>query len=531
MIEKHFHLASTSTTIDTMDASESDGSSQAEEFTTSGNLTLATGTRHHRLLNSNEAPLDSDIGMIKSTGLKIDARVLDIDEEIARSFASAQNTAALSPLRRIPPEVLAEIFTWTLPPVYALASARKRFCSNDSPWLLTHISRHWRAVAIAIPSLWSMVAINYHPGMDPAGLYPMSMLETQLSRAQKPKIHFFGHEKSNPGPQIEIFKYLGLHSSRWEELSIILTSALVPILSDIQHRLPLLRRLSIEWSDETSQSDVDLIDCFERAPSLVDATVVNYSHFVPLLLPVHQLTRHDLNGPWDVHQSALVLGANLVEVRICLEFDIEPWPHVDEPIHLPCLRRLYTSHVEILGYLSTPALDELALCMGEGDMIQSRFGPFVEQSGCSLRRLRLEGRVETAKIAHLLKETPSIVDLAIIFSSASNAEKPAVLAMLTMIPDTPHVAPQLQSISIGCRPSCSLDHMKFTEMLYSRWKEPRHALGAAAFLSANSQYALEELRENETLKDLKREGLDFWMEYGPVAQKNIGLWTYYPGWD
>ncbi|KAJ7735012.1 hypothetical protein B0H16DRAFT_1268479, partial [Mycena metata] len=120
-------------------------------------------------LNSNEVPLDSEISIVKSTSLRIGARLVDVDEEItrlehrlevlkeeSRSLAQlrAQNNAIISPLRRIPPEVLAEIFTRTLPPSQSW-SGRSGFSSNDTPWVLTHISRHWRAVAIST-SLWSL---------------------------------------------------------------------------------------------------------------------------------------------------------------------------------------------------------------------------------------------------------------------------------------------------------------------------------------------------------------------------------------
>ncbi|KAJ7155792.1 hypothetical protein C8R46DRAFT_1005023, partial [Mycena filopes] len=261
-----------------MDISGSKASSDAKEFS-SGNLTPAAGTRHHELLNSNDTPLDSEILLIKSTTSQIDARMIAIDEEIAllhrrlqqltderQSLVRlrSQNSAIVSPLRRIPPEVLAEIFTWSLPLVNTL-SEHERFSSTDSPWFLTYVSRGWRATAISTSSLWSVVAIGYCQGLNPAGLYPLPMLETHIGRAQRLKIHFYGEEDCEPGPQIEVFEYLVSHSSRWEELSLGLTSALVPLLGSLQDRIPSLRRLHIQWSDETSQANVDSIDCFYRA--------------------------------------------------------------------------------------------------------------------------------------------------------------------------------------------------------------------------------------------------------------------------
>ncbi|KAJ6580700.1 hypothetical protein B0H19DRAFT_483800, partial [Mycena capillaripes] len=60
----------------------------------------------------------------------------------------------------MPPEVLGEIFSWTLPSVDECLE-REQFPMTDSPWLLTHIDRCWRAVAVSTPSLWSLVALSY----------------------------------------------------------------------------------------------------------------------------------------------------------------------------------------------------------------------------------------------------------------------------------------------------------------------------------------------------------------------------------
>ncbi|KAJ7155825.1 hypothetical protein C8R46DRAFT_434201 [Mycena filopes] len=287
-----------------MDISGSKASSEAKEFR-GGNLTPAAGTRHHELLNSNETPLDSEILLIKSTASQIDVRMVAIDEEIASLRRRLQqltderqslvrlrsrNSAIVSPLRRFPPEVLAEVFTWTLPAAWSLSGYP--FSSDDSPWSLTHVSRSWRAIAISTSSLWSLVVIDYPRDWDPAGLYPLPMLETHVARAQKLKIHFYGQERCEHAPQIEVFKYLASHCSRWEELSLSLTTGLVPLLSSLQDRIPSLCRLNIRWSDEISQFDVRSIDCFRSAPSLVDFATFNEHRPVPIRLPLQQLTAY-----------------------------------------------------------------------------------------------------------------------------------------------------------------------------------------------------------------------------------------------
>ncbi|KAJ7157290.1 hypothetical protein C8R46DRAFT_859860, partial [Mycena filopes] len=58
----------------------------------------------------------------------------------------------LSGLRRLPLEILAYIFLLTIPSV-------EETCPLRSPWILGHICRRWRAIALATPALWSSIVI------------------------------------------------------------------------------------------------------------------------------------------------------------------------------------------------------------------------------------------------------------------------------------------------------------------------------------------------------------------------------------
>ncbi|KAJ7239597.1 hypothetical protein B0H12DRAFT_1056600, partial [Mycena haematopus] len=136
----------------------------ANTVTAAEELDCSPGTRHHALLNSNEVPLDSEVPIIKAAIAKVDASLACIDEEIMQlqsrlkqleaerdrlSSYRTQSSAILSPLRRMPPEILGEIFSWTIP-----QDIRRE--EGYSPWFLTHISRRWREIAVSTSSLWSL---------------------------------------------------------------------------------------------------------------------------------------------------------------------------------------------------------------------------------------------------------------------------------------------------------------------------------------------------------------------------------------
>ncbi|KAJ7770029.1 hypothetical protein B0H16DRAFT_237905 [Mycena metata] len=84
-----------------------------------------SGSRHYILLNSNEAPVGAELDMVKFAMLKADAHLACLDDIISKADAGlgqlaeqraslssyrARNRAILSPLRRVPPEILVEIF-------------------------------------------------------------------------------------------------------------------------------------------------------------------------------------------------------------------------------------------------------------------------------------------------------------------------------------------------------------------------------------------------------------------------------------
>jgi hypothetical protein len=111
--------------------------------------------------------------------------------------------------------VLGKIFSWTLPSIAEALNAG-RIDMAQSPWLLTQTSGRWRAVSLSIRSLWSRVVIDYSEDIIPGlPIYCSSpLVEAQIQRAQKLKLHFYGSEQADSRPQIQMFQLLSRHSSQ-----------------------------------------------------------------------------------------------------------------------------------------------------------------------------------------------------------------------------------------------------------------------------------------------------------------------------
>ncbi|KAJ6550853.1 hypothetical protein DFH09DRAFT_1281234 [Mycena vulgaris] len=509
------------------------GASRTERPASVINVAVALGTQQQKLLTTNTPPEGPELIFIRSVVAKADARLADIENEISPlhdrlreleeervslSRYRAQNNAILSPLRRMPPEMLSEIFSWTLPSAVERLGRSKSDLS-DSPWLLTQISSRWRAVALSTPSLWSLFVLDCE-----SSFYSLPMLRAQLARAHMLRIHLYAHEDVNSRPQIEIFQLLIEHSPRWEELLIELTSDLFPLLSIVQGRLPSLRRLWIQWNHPESQEEAESIDCFLTAASLLEVSICNEHRHVSILLPSQQLTCYNLDAPWKVHRGILELAKNLVQARVHIQFDEEPWPDSGETIDLLLLRRLYVSNAEVLSYLRAPAVQELCHYLEEDegpDLFVRHLEAFVTRSRCALRRLSLAGTPATHTTTEIIQKCPSVSELTIITDSVNadgNATETgnALISLLTIANPTGSVlAPQLSAIYFGCRNESYIDYNLYLQMLRSRWNAEGCALKSAALITQFGPKAAPEVRSG--LDVLHQDGLEISLLEGRVG--------------
>ncbi|KAJ7138211.1 hypothetical protein C8R44DRAFT_767038 [Mycena epipterygia] len=325
-----------------------------------------------------------------------------------------------------------------------------------------------------------------------------------------------------------MFLCLAEHSLRWQELSIGLTSNLVPLLGGLRDRVPLLRRLWIEWDTPGSQAGVQSIDCFERAPYLVDASILNQYRYVPTLFPAYRLTHYDIDAPWKMHEGILTLTPNLVQARIDISFSDESWPDSGEIIDLLRLQRLFVSHANILKYLRAPVLQEIGF-YEEEDQNYFLLDSFMLRSGCTLRRLSFDGLPIPDTAAEILRKYPSITELAVVHSSDRSASD--LISRLTIPNSTGSAAmsPQLSEISFGCYVDGRIDYTLFLCMLQSRWKVPGCALKTAALLTHSDTGP--DAATLRALDVLRREEMDLLVLQGMETSKLLDSWRYIATWS
>jgi hypothetical protein len=326
-----------------------------------------------------------------------------------------------------------------------------------------------------------------------------------------------------------MFQLLAQHSPRWEELSLGLTPELLPSLTVLCDRVSSLKRLWIEWEESEVQT-IESIDCFQTAFSLVDASIHNECRVLPIALPIHQLTRYQLDGPWEMHRGILKLAPNLVEVRIELSYE-GPWSDPAEAIDLLCLRRLYVSNLRALRYIRVPALEELAFWVeSDADPDLQNFYSLLDRSSCRLRRVYLRGSPTARATTEILQKSSFVTELIVVNDYGAKDEVDALMATLTVSTSagSTTVAPRLSLMFFGCSDNNCIDYTAYLGMLKSRWTSEGCALKTAALATEGSGPNTATLHG---LHALRKEGLDLLLLEGEEASSEMFRWAYVPVWN
>ncbi|KAF8215113.1 hypothetical protein K438DRAFT_1800738 [Mycena galopus ATCC 62051] len=285
----------------------------------------------------------------------------------------------LSPIRRLPPEILGEIFSLVVSTMFRAYLPPPE--TQHAPWLLTRVCRHWSAVALANPALWSTVFVD----LDCVERQGTVMLtELCLQRAENVSLTVgifqeYGRHNAHVGQALDAVLSI---SNRWKTAhfhilsSFAETHQLLQRLSNI-HRFSNLTtlRVSIGLETPTQGFDEACWSVFADLPKLRSLEARFWDNtFLPPPFSVqwHQLTRVSTTFCSNAETlAALREMADIVECTFNFT-DSLVLPVDDKPIRLPHLRSLtllidkynasaYThpKHTSLLDFLETPCLRKL----------------------------------------------------------------------------------------------------------------------------------------------------------------------------
>ncbi|KAJ7145778.1 hypothetical protein C8R44DRAFT_655707 [Mycena epipterygia] len=310
--------------------------------------TLAETSLAH-LLQSNDAPRPNQSPLVKKILRTKEAELATLAAEISKlqfALETLQSThthlaseinqynSILAPIRRLPPEIVGEVFLYFVPSLHHDFRDTSPDRRVERPWKLGHICRLWRTIALSLGQLWSVVDISATDRPPECrvrrlGAYDEQEQEQDLKNLPLPTDVYRhseyeeGYEietfldfirecversgerplsfRLNPGPRqaivLPLFEELLKHSERWREIALInppqlLLDRLPRVAVHFQQLQKIVfahsYRFDFFYHSATNLSDLTLVEV-EMPPT--DS----------VLIPWSRLTRYceiDCSWPW-----------------------------------------------------------------------------------------------------------------------------------------------------------------------------------------------------------------------------------------
>ncbi|KAJ7131386.1 hypothetical protein C8R44DRAFT_57072 [Mycena epipterygia] len=416
-------------------------------------------SRLAHLLESKDIPLDSDVPVIRriiaENQTRVDALNAQIDilqiamerliaERDERQECVRMHIAVVSPVRRMPPELMCEIFALT--PCTRRIGEDTVYCP---PWRLGHICRSWRDWAHADPSLWRTIEIsNNHysacESLDLHDTHPPSMIETQLRLSGNgPLTVIFGGQDCDI-KECQLLELLLPQCARWSAVRLECRknfSALSHLLDGARGRVPQLKKLQLITHNH--DSSLGRPNSFSIAPNLREVILTDPAYIrtsSPLHIPWGRITHY--RGLYRAErQLEIILEAASSLIECGLGFVDEVRAISDDKVAtLPHLRRLYVGNSEFLNHLTAPGLDILDSFGAIHPVLN-----FMYRSSCRLTRLLLEACDAGDTLVRILGNLPSLEYLLVEAWYWSSTESDNFFNSMTISGAFSDVCPRLTS--------------------------------------------------------------------------------------
>lgn len=340
-----------------------------------------------KLIGTNDTPSATEIALINATMSMAQHRLFDLQENISKTqsvmdgllreqesvwLCYNEHKVLLSPIRRLPAEVLSIVFMFCLPADWTMIN-----CSpQDTPMLLSQICGHWRAVAVSTPGLWSSINLESWPD-NPTSKLPL--LKVWLKRSGESALSI---RLRNEQPSV--IQFFLPHSCRLRHFDIMCPTSMLNQLAPLQGLLKSLETLEIDTMDDSNHNHILLIvgatwnhtlHAFQVAPRLHSVSIgcgvpphMLYlpwagltectAHYCSVEECLHILSqspnlvtcRMDCGRPRGRSRSGLHIPTDIIQLHKLLSFYVNAWAYPGDlfgGISLPAIRNLHVEHTDL----------------------------------------------------------------------------------------------------------------------------------------------------------------------------------------
>jgi hypothetical protein len=337
-----------------------------------------------------------------------------------------EHRSVVAPIRRIPLEVLSEIF------LFCADSNSKCFDVTQAPMQLSFVCNKWRRLVISMSQLWSSISLQ-----GDLGYFRRGEGETCSESIQTDMLRMW-LLRSGSSPLTLVIDELWLesdvltsciailipHSHRWRDVTFSLDDTHWEMLSAVKGHLPQLERFDIDVFENPIDGFTIPPDIFEVTPKLHTITMHYYPESTDWLIPWGQLRclHFNLYFPMDLAR-VLQQCSNLARCTIDIyNFDLHG---VLDDLDHSCLKSLHLllrvqDYLRVLfDILTLRALRDLDIArpLGAGSTLtlpRNAVASMLDRSSCNLQRLRLFCVQFTGdELVVILKAQPSLVELVV----------------------------------------------------------------------------------------------------------------------
>lgn len=415
------------------------------------------------------------------------ARKLNCEIDRTHQFI-VKHKATLSPIRRIPPELLQSIFIHALPmTIKDSIPCTRVFCVSQLPWALSQVCQLWRITMLSFSVMWrDLPLIDLKKDYTKEKPY-LDFLAEMLKRSHNTSIRLVIIGQGNEHMDHPAIDMLVLHSDRWQEIKIHARLDLLPFFRNIKGRLSSLQSLSLclySTGITYPMLNYPAHDLFWIAPHLQHVELTGpTSQFI---FPTHQFVYY-CQKSGSLYQVVQMTSSSpsLRVLRLCSTEHGGPNTLPMTALRLPDLAILNTcfdelSHEPFFNNLTSPAIEELYVTThGENSITPICSMILRSDSPCLLRVLHLQVQFAPGELPILLRLTPLITDLLIALPPAQD------IFALIFDGNTPPLVPLLDECEFAMYfDSPSTEAIQALQLLASsRYELPDNATSTETLLS------------------------------------------------
>lgn len=418
--------------------------------------------------------------MVHETISIAQSRISHIDSEITRLMDSVgelqhkraalltytkNHIALVAPIRRLPSEILSEIFLHCMDPkgFGPEYDFREQPCLDKMPLLLGEICSRWRSIALSTPRLWASLSLSIRPKYLNSDT---KLAKTWLSRSGTcPLFISLRNGKPFQNNMQRLMQVLLAHCEHWYDIRLAVNMPILRALSPAKNRLPMLQKLYI------CMTNVDAFDIFNSAPQLRYFYLAGYNVLSKIQIPWNQLQYCDTgNLQTDLCLDLFSLTPNLVRCTVSPSGQESSEPR--SPVQLPHLRSITISRtVQLLDKLLVPELHEISFrdTITTGKSAQQLTSFLLR---CPVRKLSFASKYEVIHdLGQFLQASPALLELELLGWTAQSMTT-SFLARFTHGNSSkdlgaPQMLPLLHTMVIDYSPS-HFDILDFADSIQSR---------------------------------------------------------------